>query len=76
VLGLRSLFFVVAGALERLRYLKTGLVVVLLFVGAKLIAAPLVELPVAVDLAVILTILGVAIAASLRAPNPEPEKLS
>jgi tellurite resistance protein TerC len=71
VLGLRSLFFVVAGLLARLRHLQTGLVLILLFIGAKMLASFAVEIPVGASLLVIVVILGGAVAASLRTPSTE-----
>jgi tellurite resistance protein TerC len=71
VLGLRSLFFVVSGLLVRLRYLQAGLVLILLFIGAKMLLSFAVEIPVAASLVVITAILGGAVAASLRTPSAE-----
>ena len=65
LLGLRSLYFLLAGMVERFRYLKFGLVGILLFVGAKLLLAGVWTIPIAVSLAVIAGILAVAIGASL-----------
>ncbi len=65
LLGLRSLYFLLAGMVERFRYLKVGLVGILLFVGAKLLLAGVFKVPIAVSLAVIAGILAAAIAASL-----------
>jgi tellurite resistance protein TerC len=65
ILGLRSLFFVVSGALRRLRYLHAGLVAVLLFVGAKMVIEPWYGIPTSVSLAVIAALLVVSTAASL-----------
>lgn len=68
VLGLRSLYFCVAGAMKRFVYLRLGLAAVLLFVGIKLVLTdPVGEVPIAVSLLVILTLIGVAVAASLVA---------
>ncbi|HKO16490.1 MAG TPA: TerC/Alx family metal homeostasis membrane protein, partial [Gemmatimonadaceae bacterium] len=67
VLGLRSLYFLVAGFLPRLRYLHYGLAVVLAFVGAKMLAADVVDVPVLVSLAVIACAVGIAAAASVLA---------
>ena len=47
VLGLRALFFLLAGAMTRFRYLRTGLSVVLIFMGLKMLAARLYKLPIA-----------------------------
>lgn len=65
LLGLRSLYFLLAGMVERFRYLKLGLVGILLFVGAKLLLAGVWKIPIAVSLAVIAGILVVAIGATL-----------
>jgi TerC family integral membrane protein len=73
VLGLRSLYFVIAGLLGRLRHLEAGLALVLAFVGLKMLVAFAIEVPVAVELAVIASILGGAIALSLRAPQPRSD---
>ena len=65
ILGLRSLFFLLAGVVDKFRYLKTGLAAVLVFVGAKMSLVDLYKVPPLVSLLVIATLLGVAIAASL-----------
>ncbi len=64
IIGLRSLFFVVSGAMETFRHLGAGLAAVLCFVGAKMMAEPWFRLPTAVSLLVIAVLLAVAIAAS------------
>jgi tellurite resistance protein TerC len=65
ILGLRAMFFLVAGAMDRFHYLKVGLAFVLMFVGTKMVLAELYTLPIAVSLGVIAGILGTAIAGSL-----------
>jgi tellurite resistance protein TerC len=65
VLGLRSLYFVLAGAVGRFRYLKPALAAILAFVGAKMLASEVFEIPVAVSLTVIAGILSIGVAASL-----------
>jgi len=70
LLGLRALYFVVRGALVRLRYLKPGLSAILLFVGLKMVLYRWVHLPTGTSLAVIAAILVVAIAASWLRPAP------
>ncbi len=65
ILGLRSLYFVLAGAVGKFYYLKFGLSVVLTFVGAKMIVADFYKIPIAVSLLVVASVLLVAIAASL-----------
>jgi len=72
IVGLRSLYFVVAAGIRRLDYLKPALVLLLLFIGVKMILGahptpdPLhYEMPVSLSLGFVGTILGVAIAASV-----------
>jgi len=65
VLGLRALYFVLAGSMERFPYLRQGLAVLLVFIGVKMLVSPFVHLPVALSLAVIVAVVGGAIAASL-----------
>lgn len=67
ILGLRSLYFLLAGAPDRFRYLKLGLAIVLIFVGGKMLLTDILHVEPLPSLIVILTILGVAIAASLLA---------
>jgi len=69
LLGLRSLFFVLAGAVEKFRYLKAGLAAVLVFVGAKMTLASAVKVPPLLSLAVVAAILGAAVVASLVRPE-------
>ena len=64
VLGLRPLFFVLAGAVERFHYLKASLAAVLAFVGLKLILHQVVSVPTGVSLGVIAGLLGAGILAS------------
>ncbi|MCE9580113.1 MAG: TerC family protein [Deltaproteobacteria bacterium] len=67
ILGLRSLFFLLAGMVDRFRYLKLGLAGVLVFVGAKMILVDVMHLPPVASLAIIAAILGASVIASLRA---------
>jgi tellurite resistance protein TerC len=69
ILGLRSLFFVVSGALRRLRYLHAGLVAVLFLVGVKMLLEPWYRIPTAWSLAAIAALLALSTAASL-VPGP------
>jgi tellurite resistance protein TerC len=66
VLGLRSLYFLLAGAITRFRYLRSGLAIILIFIGAKMLLAYWVRIPTGIALLGILVILGIFIAASLR----------
>jgi tellurite resistance protein TerC len=65
VLGLRSLYFLLAGAVKQLVYLHTGLACVLIFIGAKMVGEHFVPIPTEVSLLIVGGILGVAVAASL-----------
>src|SRR4029077_4549280 len=73
ILGLRALYFLLAGLIGRFRYLKMGLAVVLGFVGAKMLLTDVVHIPIWISLVAIGCILGVAVVASLRA-TAEPER--
>jgi tellurite resistance protein TerC len=83
ILGLRSLYFGIAGALGYFRYLKFGLSVVLVFVGLKMLVDPhgqsekwfQMEIPTGVSLLVVAAILSIAIALSATAAQRE-KKLS
>jgi tellurite resistance protein TerC len=76
ILGLRSLYFLLAGLLDRFIYLKVGLAALLVFAGAKILTSSIVDIPIAVSLGVIALILGTAIAASLIATHPQRERLT
>jgi len=65
ILGLRSLYFLLAGVVEKFYYLKLGLSVVLAFVGVKMLLTDVAKIPIALSLAVIATVIAVAIVASL-----------
>ncbi len=89
ILGLRALYFLLAGVMDVFRYLNYGLSAVLVFVGAKMIfefwkgrppflgwmewlGVEKVELPPLASLATIVSLLGVAILASILVPKREP----
>jgi tellurite resistance protein TerC len=72
ILGLRSLYFVLAGYLAGLKYLKPGLAGVLTFVGVKMLLVDVYKIHPLVSLAVIITILGIAFTASVRARDDVP----
>jgi tellurite resistance protein TerC len=65
MVGLRSLYFVVSDALDRLRYLRQGLAAVLLFTGAKMIGSEWVHVSPVVSVGIIGLVLGVTIAMSM-----------
>jgi tellurite resistance protein TerC len=65
ILGLRALYFLLAGAMTKFHYLKLGLSAILGFVGVKMLVAGFFKIPVALSLGVIASILIVAVVASL-----------
>jgi tellurite resistance protein TerC len=71
ILGLRALFFVLAGMLDRFVYLKTGVAFILVFVGLKMLVSAWLHLPTLISLAVIITTLAVAVIFSLRHSSRE-----
>ena len=72
LLGLRSLYFALAGVVDKFRHLKLGLALVLMFVGLKMLVAGMFVVPVGASLAVIFVILGASVLASLRPPAAPP----
>jgi tellurite resistance protein TerC len=64
ILGLRSLYFLLAGMMEKFYYLKPALVALLIFIGAKMLASDLYKIPIEVSLIVIFAILGIALGLS------------
>lgn len=80
VLGLRALYFLLAGSVNRFAYLKQGLAVLLVFIGMKMLVSPFLHVPVTVSLIVIVAIVGGAVAASVwrdrtrRRPPGEPAR--
>ncbi len=72
ILGLRALYFALAGMMGKFHYLKVGLSLVLVFVGAKMLLAGVYKLPTWASLAAIAALLGGAIVASLLRPRAEP----
>ncbi|MBO3678668.1 TerC family protein [Streptomyces sp. NEAU-YJ-81] len=78
ILGLRALYFLLAGLLDRFHYLSKGLALILSFIGVKLIlqashklfSNSIPEIPSPVSLAVIVTVLAVSVALSIRHPRP------
>jgi tellurite resistance protein TerC len=71
VLGLRALFFLLAGMLSRFRFLQTGLAVVLVLVGAKMVTSDLVHVPIWLSLLMILVVIGGSMGLSLAIPSRE-----
>lgn len=71
IMGLRSMYFALAGLIEMFRYLHYGLAVVLMFVGVKMIGSNYLHLPTWVALGVVVVVLGVAVAASILNPKKQ-----
>ncbi|MDO9052071.1 MAG: TerC family protein [Methylotenera sp.] len=67
ILGLRALYFLLAGMADRFHLLKFGLAVVLIFVGIKMLIVEWFKIPVAVSLGVVIAVLGISILLSLKA---------
>jgi tellurite resistance protein TerC len=76
ILGLRALYFLLAGMAGKFRYLNVGLGVILAFVGIKMLVHDVYHMPTWLSLSVIIGVLTVAIWASLRADkrDPRPEQ--
>ena len=68
ILGLRAMFFLLAGIIDKFAYLKTGLAIVLAYVGVKMLVIEFFHVPPGISLGIVAGILGVAIAWSLIAP--------
>ncbi|MDQ3034357.1 MAG: TerC family protein [Myxococcota bacterium] len=79
ILGLRSLYFVLAGVVHKFHYLKLGLSAVLVLIGIKMLIEELYEVPIALSLGVVAAVLVVSVVASLiwpkkaEAHDPAPE---
>ena len=69
VLGLRALYFLLAGVVDKFIYLKLGLSLVLVFIGGKMLLEPFIHLPIVAALGVVGAVLGASILASLRWPR-------
>ena len=73
ILGLRALYFLLAGVIHRFHFLKLGLSVVLVFVGAKMLLADIYEIPIALSLGVVAFVLVASVVASLLFPKEAEE---
>ncbi|MCB9849804.1 MAG: TerC/Alx family metal homeostasis membrane protein [Phycisphaerales bacterium] len=76
ILGLRAFYFVLAGAMDKFRYLKISLVVLLAFVGVKMLLAHHFPIPTWVSLLIIGGILAIGVVASLVATSVDGAKLA
>jgi tellurite resistance protein TerC len=69
ILGLRALYFLLAGVIEKFHFLKLGLSAVLVFVGVKMLIEDLFHIPIAISLGVVAFILGSSVVFSLLYPK-------
>ena len=75
ILGLRSMYFLLAGVVEKFRYLRIGLAIVLTFIGGKmLLGAVSIHIPIQFSLIFVALVLIGSVVASLLAPPPDEEK--
>ncbi len=73
ILGLRALYFLLAGVIHRFHYLKLALSLVLVFVGAKMLLSDVYHVPIGISLGVIAVLLATSIVASLLFPKAAAE---
>ncbi len=71
ILGLRSLYFLVCGIVDKFHFLKMGLAFVLMFIGVKILIASVYKIPILMSLAVIAILIGGSIVLSLIFPKKE-----
>jgi len=76
ILGLRALFFLLAGILPYFRYLKVGLSLILCFIGVKMLVTDLYHMPTAISLGTVVGILAVSMLASYVATRRERKTLA
>lgn len=69
VLGLRALYFLLASVMDKFVYLKLGLSLVLIFIGAKMMLEHFIHIPISASLGVVAAVLLASILASLRWPR-------
>jgi tellurite resistance protein TerC len=69
ILGLRALYFVLKTIMDAFRFLKVGLGLVLVFIGAKMCSERWVHVPAEISLLVVVSFLGISVAASLLWPE-------
>jgi tellurite resistance protein TerC len=70
ILGLRALYFLLAGLMVKFRYLGYGIGLVLVFVGAKMVGHRWIEVPTLASLGIVIGVLALALLASLLRPDP------
>lgn len=75
ILGLRSLYVLLEGFVDRFVYLKTGLSIILVFIGAKLLLLEVFKIPTALSLGVVVTVLAISVIASIQKTKDVPNTL-
>ena len=73
ILGLRSLYFLLAGVINKFHLLKLGIAAVLTFVGVKMLISSVYEIPIHMSLLVIIGVLGTSVIASIVFPKDKTE---
>jgi len=71
ILGLRALYFAIAGFVKLFRYFKYGLSVVLVFIGVKMLISDFYKIPTVFALIVVFSIITISILASILIPEPK-----
>ncbi len=69
ILGLRALYFLIGGMMEKFHYLKPGLIILLLFIGTKMIISDIYHIPTMTSLLIVFAILATVIIASVLKPK-------
>lgn len=69
ILGLRSLYFALAGMIEKFHFLHYGLSIILVFIGVKMLASGYIEIPIAVALGAVAGVLAVSVVLSMLVPD-------
>jgi TerC family integral membrane protein len=75
IMGLRSIFFALAGIIQLFQYLQYGLSMILVFVGLKMVVSDFYKIPVGIALGVVAGILAISIVASIVWPAKRPQDL-
>jgi tellurite resistance protein TerC len=74
IFGLRSLYFLLSGSMEKFYYLKPALTALLFFIGFKMLLSEFYEIPIEMSLAIICSILGIAVALSYAKTRAEKQQ--
>jgi tellurite resistance protein TerC len=74
ILGLRSLYFLLAGVIHKFRFLSLGIAAVLTFVGVKMLLGSVYDIPTHISLLVIACLLGAAVTASMAFPDKKEDE--